>query len=145
MLVIFLTFLVSLFQLKMNPVVQFEGCEANYINTDSLDRTIRLVPDEGRSRSSYGDVLNSLTSIGVKPEDVEAVYKVSAFDNSFSVMPAYPDTVEALISHGNIRTDRNKFRIMNMSEQIVTLRIHWLPIYFDNAILREILSQYARW
>ena len=29
---------------------------------------------------------------------------------------------------------------MKMNEQVVSLRIHWLPIYFDNAILREIFD-----
>ena len=32
---------------------------------------------------------------------------------------------------------------MKMTEQVVTLRIHWLPLYFDNLILREIFSQYG--
>ena len=29
---------------------------------------------------------------------------------------------------------------MKMNEQVVSLRIHWLPIYFENAILREIFE-----
>ena len=127
----------------MNPVVVFDGVESNYINADRLSRTVRLVPDEGKSFSTYGDVLNSLVKLGVEPDEVKALYKVSAFDTSFSLMLAYSDTVERLISCKTIQTDRNRFTIMKMTEQVVTLRIHWLPIYFDNSILKEILGQYG--
>ena len=101
------------------------------------------MPDEGRSFSSYGDVLNGLTSLGVMPEEIQAVYKVSALDSSFSVMLSYADSVGDLLSHGEVRNERNRFKIMRMSGQVVTVRIHWLPIYFDNSILKEILSQYG--
>lgn len=32
---------------------------------------------------------------------------------------------------------------MKINEQVVTLRIHWLPLYFDNSILYEIFGQFG--
>ena len=58
-------------------------------------------------------------------------------------MLAYSDMVQRLISRKTVQTDKNRFTIMKITEQVVTLRIHWLPIYFDNTILKEILGQYG--
>ena len=32
---------------------------------------------------------------------------------------------------------------MKMSEQVVVCRVHWLPIYYDHTILRQIFSAYG--
>lgn len=127
----------------MNPEIKFEGCETNHINVDRLKRTLRLVPDEGRSGASVGDILNGLSGIGVTPDEIEAVYKVSAFDSSFSVMLKFSDTVELVSSKRKIQVRGNNFQIMKMNEQVVTIRVHWLPLYFDNSILHEILGQFG--
>ena len=78
----------------------------------------------------------------MKAEEIQAVYKVSAYDSSFSVMLSYADSVGDLLRHGEVSAKRNRLKIMRMSGQVVTVRIHWLPIYFDNFILKEILSQF---
>ena len=31
-----------------------------------------------------------------------------------------------------------------MDEQIVTLRVHWLPLYMDNSLLREVFAEYGK-
>lgn len=128
----------------MNPVLMFDGCEANYINSDRLQTTVRLVPNEDITYCSYGDVINGMVGMGVNPDDVEAVYKVSTFDSSFSVMLAYSDTVQDVINQHNVSVGKNTFQAMKMSEQILTLRVHWLPIYFDSSILKEIFGQYGQ-
>ena len=127
----------------MNPVVFFDGIEANHINADRLSRTVRLVPEGWRSTSSYADVINGLTAIGVEAEDVEGIFKVSAYDSAYSVMLSYSDTVEKVMQHDVISIGNKPFHVMKMTEQIVSIRAHWLPLYFDNSILNEILSQYG--
>ena len=127
----------------MNPEFKFEGCESNHINVDRLKRTLKLVPEETRSSASVGDILNGLSDIGVAPDEVEAVYKVSAFDPSFSVMLKFSDTVELVSSKRKMRVNGNSYQIMKMNEQVVSIRVHWLPLYFDNSILHEILGQFG--
>ena len=67
----------------MNPEVNFEGRGSNRINVDRRKRTLKLVPEDTRSSASVGDILNGLNEIGVAPDEIEAVYKVNAFDPSF--------------------------------------------------------------
>ena len=127
----------------MNPEFKFEGCESNHINVDCPKRTLKLVPEETRSVASVGDILNGLSEIGVAPDEVEAVYKVSAFDHSFTVMLKFPDTVELESSKRKMQVSGNSYQIMKMNEQVVTIRVHWLPLFFYKSILHEILGQFG--
>ena len=63
--------------IKMNPVVQFNGFEPDHINEDRLVRTLRLVPRESSS-VSYGELWSVLEAENLKPDDIEAIFKVSA-------------------------------------------------------------------
>lgn len=131
----------------MNPVITFEGIETNHINADIMDRTVRLVPTMESSynrTSSYGDLLNALCKAGIKPEQIRGIFKVSAYDNSYSVLMADQESVEQIMSLINLRAEKVIFHIMKMSEQIVTIRIHWLPIYYDNSLLRAIFCDYGK-
>lgn len=129
----------------MNPVIQFEGIETNYINPDRLERTVRLVPSStSDQQASYGELLNGLCAAGIQPDEINGIFKVSSNDNSYSVLFGYHDTVERVVDLGEIYAGKCKYLIMKMSEQVVSIRVHWLPIYFDNAILHEILSDYGK-
>lgn len=127
----------------MNPEVNFEGVEANYINPDRLERTIRLVPSTSGNAASYGELLNMLCGAGVDPEEISGIYKVSAFDRDYSILLKYRDAVDRLISLGKLTQGNYTYDVMKMTEQVVTLRIHWLPLFFDNLILKEIFNQYG--
>ena len=127
----------------MNPVVQFNGYEPDHINENRLVRTLRLVPRESRSSVSYGELLSVLEAENLKPDDREAIFNVSASDPSYSLLVAYPDAADKLrrkkvLKHNNLILD-----VMMMNEQIVNIRVHWLPIYCDGSILREIFAEYG--
>lgn len=127
----------------MNPVVHFDGIEANYINKDRLERTIRLVPLEPAKSCSYGELLNGLCNGVVQPDEINGIFRVSPTDSSYSVLFRFSDTVDEVVKLKQIKAGSCVFDVMKMTEQVLNLRIHWLPIYFDNSILSEILSQYG--
>ena len=128
----------------MNPVVTFDGFEGNYVNTERLNKTVQLVPKYGSKSTSYGELLNALEDLGVPPDEVEGIYKVSSTDNSYSVQLRFEDTLEAIVAKQEFKVGGTHFDIMKLTEQIVTLRVHWLPLYFDNVILEEIFSEYGQ-
>ncbi|MEW8563024.1 MAG: RNA-binding protein [Candidatus Thiodiazotropha sp.] len=138
-------FKVSLFQTSemYQPEIKFGGVEGNFVNFDRLQRTVRLTPSTVRSRVSTGEMLNSLIAAGIEPTEVEGIYKVSADDSSYTVALKYIDTVDRLISYGTFRIGEHSYEAMRMNEQVVTLRVHWLPLYYDESILKEILSEYG--
>ena len=127
----------------MNPVFSYEGIESQHINADRLSRTLKLVPVDGRASTSYGDLLNGLESAGVNPTEVSGIFKVSPFDNSYSILFVYEDTIQRIIDLKQLKCGNNQFDVMKMTEQVITARVHWLPIYFDNSLLREIFNQFG--
>ena len=128
----------------MNPEYMFDGIETNYINSDRLSRTVRLVPLVYDETGSYGEILKGLTDASVNPEEVQGLFKVSSFDRSYSVMLSFTDSVDKLISVGEISTGKSRYAVMKMTEQIVSVRVHWLPVYYDNSILWEIFSEFGK-
>ena len=122
----------------------FDGIKSNYINPDRLSRTVRFVPIGYGQNTAYGEILNALLEARIDPQEVNGVFKVSSFDNSYSVLFSYSDTVERFVGLEELKVGSQRFAIMPMSEQIVSLRIHWLPIYYDNSILREIFGEWGK-
>ena len=126
----------------MASIIKFEGVEYNYINEEKLDLTVKLTAAEWRNMS-VGDVLAALEKEGVKPEEIEGIYKVSAHDNAYSVQLTTRDTVNRLKKQGIIGSGNFRFNAISMSEQVVSLRIHWLPLYYDNRILKSIFCDFG--
>ena len=42
-----------------------------------------------------------------------------------------------------IRNNKVKLNVISMAEQIVTLRVHWLLLYYDNRLLKAIFCEYG--
>ena len=128
-----------------SPVLKFEGIEAYHINPDILELTVKIVPvDQGpRKQMSYGDVINSLCDAGIKGEEVGGIYKVSHADYSFSVLMADLASVEKIVSLQKLQAGRTALNIQRMTEQTITLRVHWLPLYYENSILKSALSRFG--
>lgn len=127
----------------MNPVFHFDGIEANYINPDRLSRTVRLVPCQPMVSCSYGELLNGICDAGIQPDEISGIFKVSSTDSSYSILFKFTDTVDQFMRLSKIQAGKCSFDIMKMNEQVVNIRVHWLPIYFDNSILREIFADFG--
>ena len=111
---------------SFTSIIKFEGVEFNYIVEEKLDLTVKLTAADWRNMT-VGDVLAALEKKGVKPEEIDGIYKVSAHDNSYSVQLTTRDTVNRLKKQGIIGSGNFRFNAISMSEQVVSLRIHWLP------------------
>ena len=55
----------------------------------------------------------------------------------------YQDSAEKLRRKKVLKHNDLIFDVMMINEQIVTIRVHWLPIYYDGSILREIFAEYG--
>lgn len=125
-----------------SPVVNFEGQETNFINENQMKLTLKLFPTEP-GPSSYNDVFTALDKEGLNPSDILGLYKVSANDSSYSLFLSNEGVVQKLKSKKVIGSGKTRFTVMSMSEQVVNLRIHWLPLYYDNRILKAIFCDYG--
>ncbi|MEW8546863.1 MAG: hypothetical protein AB2693_25390 [Candidatus Thiodiazotropha sp.] len=124
------------------PIVTFEGFAPNYINEDELKMTIKLVPVEQGS-PTYGDLFVLLDKYGVKPTDILGCYKVSANDSSFSLFMGNSEVVSMLKRQKFLQNDKFKLMVMGMTEQLLSIRVHWLPLFYENRIIKAMLADYG--
>ena len=122
----------------------YEGTEGEYVNPERLKLTLKLTPTTKRANVSVGELINGIAGAGVHPDEVSGVYKVSAFDSSFCVEFKYMDTLEHVTKLPCIRAGNTDFDVMRLDEQVVTLRVHWLPLYYDNLLLTEVFEPFGQ-
>ena len=125
----------------MNPVVDFDGFAFNYINEDHMNLTVKLVPENGVA--SYCDIFEVLKKSGVEAEEIKGLYKVGAVDKSWSVLLSTEQTVARLKELQKVRSGRTNFFVTSMAEQVVSLQVHWLPLYYEDRILKAMLCLYG--
>ena len=125
-----------------NPIIHFDGNETNYIDEDQLELTVRLTPTE-YGTLSYGDVFIALEDEGLKAEDLTGLYKVSSNDRSFNLTMKDRHTAKRLMDAKFIGRGSKRFTVMLCSEQIVSLRVHWLPLYYQDRLLKAIFCDYG--
>lgn len=82
-----------------------------------------------------------LCNAGVEPDEITGIYRFSAIDHDYSIRCKFPDRVDNLIEMDRLTARNDSVDVMKMTEQIVNLRVHCLPLYFDNIILKEIFEQ----
>ena len=127
----------------MSSVIR--NCEAispRFIATDDLDLTIKFQPTNGAA-VSYSDLVNVLSGNGIRGEEVQGIYKVSASDSTYSVLFKEKATVEHLTSLGKLSSPRYKFDLVHMFQQVIKIRIHWLPLYYEGVLLKGIFCDYG--
>ena len=103
--------------------------------------TVKSIP-QSLDNVSYGEVLNILEKEGVQPSDVLGLYKVSASDPGFSLFLSDEKALQTLMNKKVIGKSK-KFSQVNMNEQVVSLRIHWLPLFYDNRHSKAVLCDYG--
>ena len=121
----------------------YEGEESTFINGERLERTLKFVPTNRTTRISAGELLNVLAAY-VGPEDIEGVYKVSQFDSTYSIQFKFRDTMDKISALKTLTVANRQFEILKLNEQMVTIRVHWLPLYYDSLILHEIFQDFGQ-
>ena len=121
----------------------YEGEESMFINSERLDRTLKFVHTNRTTRISAGELLNVLSDF-VGPEDVEGVYKVSQIDLTYSIQFKFQDVMDRVSALKKITVSNRDFENLKLNEQMVTIRMHWLPLYYDNLILIEVFQDFGQ-
>ena len=92
---------------------------------------------------SAGELLIAIHATGVEPDDVAGIFKVGALDSSFSVQISFTDIAEQVNALQCLQVGQQVFDILKMDEQIINIRVHWLPLFYDNIIINEVLSKFG--
>ena len=133
-----LTVFDSFFFRKMSSVIRnSEAIPPRFMSCGGLDLTMKFLPSYGVF-VTYGDLTNVMYANGISTEEVKRIYKVSASDSTLSVLFKEKATVDHLSRLGKISTPRFKFDLVHMSQQIIKFHVHWLPLYYDDTLLKGI-------
>ena len=120
-----------------------------YINGDRVKRIVKFVATGYRTGCSAGEMLNAVISRGVEPDEIVGIYKVSPSDSVYCVLFKFTDIADQVVRLGPLHVGKSVFEAMKLNEQVVNVRVHWLPLFtpvplfFDNSILREIFGAYG--
>ena len=126
-------------------VVNYDGEESDFVNAERAKKMVRITAKERKGLYlSYGEVLNGLSEAGIKPEEIQAVFKVGDFKNAFNLLCTYDDTVQKLLEMQRFKVGDDMMIISHMSRVFVTVKVHWLPIQYDNSLLKEIFGAYGK-
>ena len=138
LLVLFLTILVSLFQFNMESrILLFNGDEANYIDHEQLDLTVKLSPLT-YGTTTYNDVFRARDHAGLNSDDIGGLDKVSSTGFSYSLYLYNENIKKRLMELKVIGSGKGQFGMVCLTEQTVKLKIHCLPIYYSNRLLKAI-------
>ena len=123
-------------------ILMFNGDEANYIDHEQLDLTVKLSP-LSYGTTTYDDVFRALDQAGLNPDDIGGLYKVSSTDFSYSLYVSNEDVKKRLTDLKVIGSGKGQFGVVCLTEQTVKLKIHWLPLYYSNRLLKAIFCDYG--
>ena len=101
------------------------------------------MPTRRQVSMSARELLKALTSARIQQDEVAGIYKVGALDSSYSVLFCYTDTAEKINDLQSLKLGDQIFDIMKLIEQIGNVRVHFLPLYYDNLILHEALHSFG--
>ena len=119
--------------LSFGPELVFDGCEQDYINADRLQRIVKFMATGYRSGCSTGEMLNALIERGVEPDDrIVGIYKVSPSDSIYSVLFKFTDVADQVVQWAPLHVGKSVFETMKLNEQVINVRVHWLPLFFEN-------------
>lgn len=118
-----------------------EAISSNFIDSKNLDLTVICVPTDN-SNVAYGDLMNTLHVNGIQAKEIDGIYKVSASDSCFSVLFKDQSTVKHLTRLGKLSSPKFTFDLVHMSQQVIKLRVHWLPLFYGDS-LKSVFCEYG--
>ena len=128
--------------MSSSRIVQFSGNESSYIDEEQLKRTVKLSP-LSHSATGYEDVFRALDQAGVEPADIKGLYKVSVTDLSYLLYLSNDTIQRQLRALKIIGSGKCQFSVVAMNEQTVRCKIHWLPLYYSDRLLKAIFCDYG--
>ncbi|KAL3870755.1 hypothetical protein ACJMK2_038799 [Sinanodonta woodiana] len=108
----------------------YRRCDINlsrFVNNEIYLRTLRI-----DGRMSREDAIRKLATAGVDISDIEGIYREGENNPWHAVLKSREKA-------GSISADG----IKNISNLIIDLRIHWLPLYVNDLVIKEVLKPYG--
>ena len=107
---------------------KYEVNLSKFVDCDVYERTLRI---EGRI--SRDEALRRLSVAGVQLKDIEGMYREG--DNS---------PWNAVLNTKEMAEGVNVDGIKYLARMIVDLRVHWLPLYINDDIIKQVLGPFGK-
>jgi len=115
----------------------------NAINDNVLKRTVKI---QGERGASIVSVIQLLKSLGIVEEDVDAVCSTMPGSLAYDVVFQNTDKLtDFLATHtsNQVKFKNLSYKFESYGKQVIQLRVHWLPIFVNNMVLREFFGQFG--
>ncbi|KAH3804388.1 uncharacterized protein LOC127834488 [Dreissena polymorpha] len=121
----------------------------NALDEESMDkemseRTIRI---QGPRGASMVLVVGLLQELGIESDDVDAIASGPPGSNAYDVVFREKDKCTSFLSYLNKGARRYKdfdYEFSMFGRQIVTLKVHWLPVCTRPMVIHEIFSKFGK-
>ena len=123
----------------MKYVVQRPAIPKAYIDMGTMEKTVKL---SCRKMSSTSDVVMLLSANGISAEEVLGMYRGPPSDSAHYVILSSDEAIARLRS-GNLCYRDKQFVFAQLGKQVLTVRVHWLPLYFADTLIKAALRDYG--
>lgn len=113
----------------------------DYIKDSIKNRTLKLVTT-GNSLLYRKDIKYVLGKAKIADGEIECIYKERKSREWYAVL-SNSDRLNHVIEHGPITVGDVTTKIEKLTQQKITLKIHWLPHYISDDFLVDFFSRYG--
>lgn len=124
----------------MASIVHLPAVGLAFFEEDVLDRTIKLTCQG----ASLVTVVSMLNRYGVAASDVEAIGTGAPFESGYTVTMKSRETVDKLRQVENLNYRNYHFSITALNKQVINVRVHWMPHYLSDNLLKSVFADYGR-
>ncbi|KAH3808505.1 hypothetical protein DPMN_136861 [Dreissena polymorpha] len=106
-----------------------------------MERSIRLFFKTGINQV---DEVKTLKNAGINPEDIQAISKGQS-NQSVEVAFNILDCMKVVSTVGSkIDQGHKTYEITRLNVNKVMLKVHWLPVFFDPDVLKQVFSKIGK-
>ena len=121
-------------------VVKLPAISSAYFENESMDNTVKLTCRQG---VSIVDTISLLRKHEIMPSAVVGLFSGPPSENAVYVEFNSQAPVQQLKDQ-EVLSYRNKvFTFTQLGKQVLTLRLHWLPLYISDNLIRSVFSDYG--
>ncbi len=112
----------------------------SFIDDEVMKKTVKVVC---RQYATNSDVLGMLMSIAVGPDDVLGLYRGPPTDSGVYVTLVTDEALERIRSAPALLFNQKHFSVTQLGKQVVTIRVHWLPLFFSDNLIKHVLADFG--
>ena len=127
----------------MSHIVECPPLEDALFNRDVVQRTVKFLNTSFHGTVQVNDVVDILKSVDIPASDVETIAR-GISDKEVSVVFSSTQPLGKLLQKETYKVMSKTIRVVCSGRQIISVRVHWLPVYLSNTVVEALLKPYGK-